>query len=211
MALVVATARLQSCNSRNSAGTADESVTVVFNVSILDGHSNRNGSFIVEVHPEWAPRGAARFVELVESSFFDGASFFRVITSFVAQFGIAADPGVTARWIGKDLQDEPVIQSNKRGFLSFATSGPNSRGTQIFINLVDNTNLDGMNFTPFARVVDGMSTVDRLYSGYGESGPVQRGMTCDPIYSNDSDIYICVCVSMYGAPALLYLTVILPW
>ena len=132
----------------------------------------KKDSFIVEVHPEWAPLGAARFQELVAADFFPGVRFFRTIKGFMSQFGISGKPEVSKAWKDKKINDDPSVgESNQRGYLSFATSGKDSRTTQIFINLVDNKNLDSMGFTPFARVVgEGMSVVDQLYAGYGEGG-----------------------------------------
>ena len=128
------------------------------------------GNFVVEVTPEWAPLGADRLRELVDSAFFTDARFFRVVPGFVVQFGMHADPSVNARWMNNNLQDEPVKTSNVRGTLTFAkTARPNTRSTQFFINLVDNVNLDGMGFSPIGRVVEGMDVVDRLYSEYGEA------------------------------------------
>eukprot|EP00307_Rebecca_sp_RCC1486_P009819 CAMPEP_0119416946 /NCGR_PEP_ID=MMETSP1335-20130426/14495_1 /TAXON_ID=259385 /ORGANISM="Chrysoculter rhomboideus, Strain RCC1486" /LENGTH=186 /DNA_ID=CAMNT_0007442093 /DNA_START=32 /DNA_END=592 /DNA_ORIENTATION=- len=132
---------------------------------------------VVEVHPEWAPRGAARFRELVESGYYDGCKFHRVVDNFMAQIGICGDPKLYASWAGKKIDDDTVTQSNKRGTLSFATSGPNARSTQVFFNLVDNTFLDDSGFSPFAVVVDdGMERgIDQVYSGYGEGAPKGRG------------------------------------
>ncbi|NNJ25382.1 peptidylprolyl isomerase [Alienimonas chondri] len=114
------------------------------------------GPFVVEARPDWAPLGAARFKTLVEEGFFDGAAFFRVIPGFVAQFGLAADPAETAKWKGTDLRDEPVLVANTPGRLSFAKSGPNTRTTQMFINLGDNSrSLDPQGFSPFAEIVSG--------------------------------------------------------
>ena len=124
------------------------------------------GEFIVEVHPSWAPKGAARFRELVESGFYDGCRFFRVVPDFVVQFGINGDPKVQAQWRDKTIEDDPVVRSNKRGYVTFATRGPNTRTTQIFINLNDNSRLDEMGFVPFGAVVSGMSVVDSIESKY---------------------------------------------
>ncbi|NOX55203.1 MAG: peptidylprolyl isomerase [Planctomycetes bacterium] len=124
------------------------------------------GEFIVEVHPSWAPKGAARFRELVESGFYDDCRFFRVVPDFVVQFGINGDPQVQAKWRDKTIEDDPVRRPNKRGAVTFATSGPNSRTTQIFINLKDNSHLDEMGFAPFGVVVSGMSVVDSIESKY---------------------------------------------
>ena len=134
------------------------------------------GPFVVEVTRAWAPLGADRFYNLVKNGFYDGASFFRVVPGFVVQFGISAYPPVSAAWDNANIQDEPVIQSNKRGYLTYAkTSLPNTRSTQIFINLKDNAGLDRQGFSPFG-VVDGqgMKVVDMFYDQYSESsGPEQ--------------------------------------
>jgi peptidyl-prolyl cis-trans isomerase A (cyclophilin A) len=127
------------------------------------------GDFVVEVHREWAPLGADRFYNLVRYGYFTNAAFFRVVPGFVVQFGLSADPAVNKVWRDADIQDDPVVQSNKRGNLVFATAGPNTRTTQLFINFADNTRLDGMGFAPFGTVIEGMDVVDKIYSGYGES------------------------------------------
>merc|ERR1712187_524930 len=121
------------------------------------------GSFVMEAHPDWAPIGAARFKELVDTNFFKAVRFFRVIEGFMAQFGISGKPSLAAEWREKKLKDDPVKESNKRGYVSFATSGKDSRTTQMFINFADNSNLDSMDFAPFAEVVEGMDVVDRIY------------------------------------------------
>jgi peptidyl-prolyl cis-trans isomerase A (cyclophilin A) len=134
------------------------------------------GAFTVRVVPDWAPLGAARFRSLVESGFYDGARFFRVLPGFVAQVGISGDPEVTRKWDKTEIKDDPVKQSNTRGRVTFATAGPNTRTTQIFINFSDkNARLDGMGFSPFGEVVEGMEVVERLHSGYGEGAPRGRG------------------------------------
>jgi peptidyl-prolyl cis-trans isomerase A (cyclophilin A) len=133
------------------------------------------GDFVVQVTREWAPMGADRFFNLVRHGFFDDARFFRVISGFMAQFGINGDPKVSAAWRTQRIKDDPVKQSNTRGFVSFATSGPNSRTTQLFINYGDNSRLDKMGFAPFGRVIEGMEVVEQLYSGYGEGAPQGKG------------------------------------
>ncbi|MFN7935754.1 MAG: peptidylprolyl isomerase [Bryobacteraceae bacterium] len=134
------------------------------------------GSFIVEVHPEWAPIGAARFKELVEDKFFDGAGFFRVVPNFIVQFGLAADPAKTKKWDTR-ISDDPVIRTNKRGTLTFATAGPNTRTSQLFINFKSNQILDDQGFAPFGEVTGaGMDVVDRITAQYGES-PDQGAIT----------------------------------
>ena len=134
------------------------------------------GDFIVSVNRSWAPIGADRFYNLVKHHFYDNASFFRVVPGFVAQFGISAYPPVAAAWEKANIQDEPVTQSNKRGYLTYAkTSMPNTRSTQIFINLKDNDGLDRQGFSPFGYVdPQGMKVVEMLYDQYGDSsGPDQ--------------------------------------
>jgi peptidyl-prolyl cis-trans isomerase A (cyclophilin A) len=130
------------------------------------------GDFIVTVNRAWAPIGADRFYNLVKHHFYDNASFFRVVPGFVVQFGLSAYPPVSAAWEKANLQDEPVTQSNKRGYLTYAkTSLPNTRSTQIFINLKDNDSLDRQGFSPFGFVdAQGMKVVDMLYDQYGDSG-----------------------------------------
>ena len=129
------------------------------------------GDFVVSVTRAWSPNGADRFYTLVKNGFFDGVKFFRVVPGFVVQFGIHGDPALASLWLESNIQDDPVVSSNKRGYITFAkSSAPNSRSTQIFINLQDNTRLDGMGFAPFGKIDDaGMVIVDKLYGGYGET------------------------------------------
>lgn len=126
------------------------------------------GDFVVEIHRDWAPLGADRFYNLVRRGFFTNASFFRVVPGFVVQFGLNADPAINKVWEEAKIPDDAVKQSNKRGTLVFATAGPNTRTTQLFINFVDNGRLDGMGFAPFGEVIEGMDAVDKIYSGYGQ-------------------------------------------
>jgi peptidyl-prolyl cis-trans isomerase A (cyclophilin A) len=129
------------------------------------------GPFVIEVHREWAPNGADRFYNLVKNGFYDNARFFRVIEGFMVQFGVNGDPKVSAVWREARIKDDPVRISNKRTFVTFATAGPNTRTTQVFINFGDNATLDRQGFAPFGQVVSGMKVVDSLYSGYGEGAP----------------------------------------
>ncbi|HEX4601528.1 MAG TPA: peptidylprolyl isomerase [Gemmatimonadales bacterium] len=129
------------------------------------------GSFVIEVHRAWAPLGADRFYNLVKSGYFDGTRFFRVISGFMVQFGIHGDPLASAAWHDQRIADDPVLQSNRPGMASFATAGPGTRTTQVFINYGDNSRLDAMGFAPFGQVVEGMDVVNRLYAGYGEGAP----------------------------------------
>ncbi len=133
------------------------------------------GAFVVEVHREWAPNGADRFYNLVKNGFYDDIRFFRVLDNFMAQFGINGDPAIQSAWRAASLKDDPVKQSNKRGFITFATAGPNTRTTQVFINYKDNSSLDSQGFTPFGQVTSGMDVVDKLYKDYGEGAPRGRG------------------------------------
>jgi peptidyl-prolyl cis-trans isomerase A (cyclophilin A) len=133
------------------------------------------GEFTLAVTRAWAPLGADRFYTLVKHHFYDNASIFRVVPNFVAQFGISAYPPVTAAWRGTDIKDDPVTQSNKKGYITFATSGPNTRTTQVFISLQDNPRLDKMGFAPFGVVEgEGMKVVTMFYDQYGDdAGPDQ--------------------------------------
>jgi peptidyl-prolyl cis-trans isomerase A (cyclophilin A) len=133
------------------------------------------GDFVIEVQRDWAPLGADRFYNLVRSGYFDGVRFFRVIAGFMAQFGIHGDPAVAALWRERRIPDDPVRQSNMRGMVSYATAGPDTRTTQLFINFGDNRRLDGQGFAPFGRVIEGMDVVDRLHARYGEGAPAGRG------------------------------------
>jgi peptidyl-prolyl cis-trans isomerase A (cyclophilin A) len=133
------------------------------------------GDFVIEVHRDWAPNGADRFYNLVKMGFFDDTRFFRAIDGFMVQFGISGDPAVAKKWQEQGIPDDPVKQSNKRGFVTFAQRGtPNTRGTQVFINYGDNSRLDPT-FAPFGQVVQGMEVVDSLYKGYGEGAPMGAG------------------------------------
>mmetsp|Transcript_14212 Transcript_14212/g.41434 ORF Transcript_14212/g.41434 Transcript_14212/m.41434 type:complete len:200 (+) Transcript_14212:59-658(+) len=130
----------------------------------LGGRSSQEASFTVRVHPDWAPKGAAQFKQLVEEGLYDDAGVFRIVPGFVAQFGLPAKPREVSQ-----ITDDPVKQSNKRGMLTFATSGPNTRTSQLFINFGNNARLDNMGFAPFGEVLEpGMQVVDKFYAGYGE-------------------------------------------
>ncbi len=133
------------------------------------------GQFVVTVTRAWAPLGADRFYTLVKSGFYDGARFFRVLPGFVVQFGIAGDPAVNTKWHNANLVDDPVTQTNRRGTITYGTAGPNTRTTQVFINLADNARLDSKGFAPFGEVTEGMDAVDKFYSEYGEGPPLGGG------------------------------------
>lgn len=126
------------------------------------------GKFTIEVTRSLAPNGADRFYNLVKSGYFSDIAFFRVLPGFMCQFGIHGDPAVSAKWRGANIPDDPVKGSNSRGTLTFATGGPNTRTTQLFINFVDNAGLDGRGFSPFGKVIEGMDVVDKINSETGE-------------------------------------------
>jgi len=129
------------------------------------------GTFEIEVHRDWAPNGADRFYNLAKNGFYNDARFFRVIKGFMVQFGINGNPKISQVWRDANIPDDPVEESNLRGFVTFATAGPNTRTTQVFINYGDNPSLDGQGFAPFGKVVSGLDVVQHLYSNYGEGAP----------------------------------------
>jgi peptidyl-prolyl cis-trans isomerase A (cyclophilin A) len=148
------------------------------------------GDFAIEAHRAWAPIGVDRFYNLAKMGFFDDTRFFRAIEGFMVQFGIPGDPKVAAKWRDASLKDDPVTQSNLRGFVTFAQSGtPNSRGTQIFIAYNNHPRLDASGFAPFGKVVKGMEVVDALYKGYGEGAPEGHGPSQERI-QNEGNAYL---------------------
>ncbi|MEE2887109.1 MAG: peptidylprolyl isomerase [Planctomycetota bacterium] len=128
------------------------------------------GNFTVEATRAWAPLGAERFHEMVDTGFYQDIAFFRVIGGFMVQFGVHGDPAISAKWKTATIKDDPVIQANERGTISFATGGPNTRTTQLFINFQHNKPLNAMGFAPFAKVIQGMDVVDKIYK-VGEGAP----------------------------------------
>jgi peptidyl-prolyl cis-trans isomerase A (cyclophilin A) len=155
------------------AATAPAAVTApaVFRVRL----ETSKGPIVIETHRDWSPNGVDRFFQLVESGYYDDVRFFRVVPGFVVQFGMHGNPATNAQWVSQLLMDDPVKQRNKRGTVTFAqTTMPNTRTTQLFINLQDNAGLDAQNFAPFGQVVEGMSVVDALYSGYGDQPTGQQ-------------------------------------
>ena len=161
---VATTACAQGAGPLRNPGALTEQAPPAFSVAV----DTSKGRFVANVHRDWAPLGADRFYNLVKAGFFDDVRFFRVIGGQLAQFGMHGDPGVQAAWRNADIQDDPVKHSNVRGTISFASRGPNTRTTQLFINLRDNSPYDRLGFSPFAEVVSGMEAVDQLYSGYEE-------------------------------------------
>jgi len=141
------------------------------------------GPFVLEVHRYWAPMGADRFYNLVKNGFFNDVRFFRVIDGQLAQFGMHGDPAVQEAWRDAAIADDPVRHGNTRGTVSFASRGPNTRTTQLFINLRDNTAYDRLGFAPIAEVVSGMEVVDRLYADY-EERPEQ------PLIDSEGNTYL---------------------
>jgi len=133
------------------------------------------GTFEIEVHRAWAPNGADRFYNLVKNGFYNDTRFFRVIKGFMVQFGINGNPKISQVWRNANIADDPVEESNLRGFVTFATAGPNTRTTQVFINYGDNPSLDGQGFAPFGKVISGLDVVQHLYSNYGEGAARGEG------------------------------------
>jgi peptidyl-prolyl cis-trans isomerase A (cyclophilin A) len=142
------------------------------------------GPFVIEVQRAWAPKGADRFYNLVKNGYFNGNRFFRVVPNFMVQFGIHGDPAINNVWREANIADDPVTQSNKRGYVTFATRGPNTRTTQLFINFKDNGGLDRQGFSPFGQVVSGMEAVDKINAAYGEQPDQGRIQTEGNAYLN---------------------------
>jgi peptidyl-prolyl cis-trans isomerase A (cyclophilin A) len=191
LATVVVVAGIAACRREDSpllhvedaelATPAPDSFRVAFETS--------RGSFAVVARRAWAPRGADRFYHLTKRGYYDSTYFFRVVESFVAQFGMPGDPKVYAAWRDRRIDDDSVRHGNTRGTLSFASQGPNTRSVQLFINLKDNPRLDtfGGGFAPIGEVVEGMSVVDSLYDGYGEGAPRGLGPRQDMIAAQGND------------------------
>jgi len=152
--------------------TADPNVTNV----VLE---TSKGDIVIAVHKDWSPLGAAHYIDLVNASYYDGAPWFRVISGFMCQCGVAADPAMTAKWKDRTIQDEPVVKGNQRGFVSFGRSGmPNSRSTHFFINYADNSSLDSRGFPAFGEVIQGMEVADSLFVT-GENPPDMQSQLTD--------------------------------
>ena len=152
-------------------------------VAVVDTSAGR---FAIEVVRAWAPLGADRFFTLVSCGYYDDSRFFRAVAGKWVQFGIAGDPVVATAWRGRVIPDDVLVQSNTRGFVAFANTGPGTRAAQVFVNLGDNSAQNDIEagFAPFGRVVEGMEVVDRLYSGYGEgSGGGMRAGGQDPMFA----------------------------
>ena len=140
------------------------------------------GDLVVKVVREWAPKGADRFYSLVKNGYYDDCRFYRVLPKYVAQTGIHGDPKISMKWHEAPIDDDPVKQKNLRGRVSFAKAGPNSRTTNLFINLRDSTSLDSQGFAPIGEIVEGLDVADQLHSGYGDGAPKGRGPSQKKIY-----------------------------
>jgi peptidyl-prolyl cis-trans isomerase A (cyclophilin A) len=173
MALCAALLSSHDASAQNLANPAalNERAPATYKVKF----DTSKGPFVIQVTRDWAPNGADRFYNLVKNGFYDNARFFRVVPGFMVQFGINGDPKVSSVWRTAGIKDDPVTQSNKRGYVTFATAGPDTRTTQVFINFADNAGLDRQGFSPFGQIVSGMNVVDSLHSGYGEGAPRGRG------------------------------------
>ena len=177
LAAIITTARADETNKAAPKLdlSAPASLTEKAPESFKARFETSKGPFTVEVTRSLAPNGADRFYNLVRAGYFADVEFFRVISGFMCQFGIHGNPKVSAAWREASIPDDPVKGSNTRGSITFATAGPNTRTTQLFINLVDNPRLDGMGFSPFGKVIEGMDVVDQIHSGYGEGAPRGAG------------------------------------
>lgn len=164
-------ANLEKMSKLRNPAALNEQAPATFKANL----DTSKGQIVIDVHRDWAPVGADRFYNLVKNGFYDDIRFFRVIDGFMAQFGIHGNPAVQTAWRNAQIKDDPVKQSNKRGFVVFATAGPNTRTTQLFINFGDNVSLDRQGFAPFGEVTKGMDVVDKIYSGYGEGAPRGKG------------------------------------
>src|SRR5215472_11594696 len=182
MSLVAGTARAQASSTTQSTTHHATHATAAVHRSLTNPASlsqkapdtykakftTTKGDFVVEVTRAWAPLGADRFYNLVKNGFFNDVELFRVVPGFVVQFGISGDPKIAAPWTHANIPDDPVTQSNKEGTITYATAGPNTRTTQVFINLGDNSRLDGQGFAPFGTVVEGMDVIGKFDSEYAD-------------------------------------------
>jgi peptidyl-prolyl cis-trans isomerase A (cyclophilin A) len=164
------TAQPQEAASEEAASPPPEKSEDMYTVKL----ETTKGDIIIDVHRDWAPLGAERFHELVTSGFYTDVAFFRVMKDFMAQTGVSGDPKLNAKWGRKKIRDEPARKRNIRGAVTFAKAGPNSRTTQVFVNIVDNPQLDPAMFAPIGKVRD-MTVVEALYSGYGDGPPGGNG------------------------------------
>ena len=189
---VVAVAALAACH-RNYEGALLSPNTVELARHAPDSFrvefTTSKGKFVVKVYRAWAPNGVDRFYYLAQNHFYDGERFFRAMPGFVVQFGLHGDPRVNDVWENMRIPDDSVAQSNQKGMLTYATGGPNTRTTQLFVNLNDNRRLDRMGFSPIGRVISGMEIVEILYNGYGDGPPRGKGPDQDKIRTQ-GDAYL---------------------
>lgn len=142
------------------------------------------GDIVLKITREWAPKGADRFHALVKAGYYDDCRFYRVLPKYIAQFGINGTPATAAKWKELPIDDDPVKQKNLRGRLTFAKGGPNTRTTNLFFNLKDNTSLDSQGFAPVGEIVEGLELADQLFGGYGDGAPKGRGPSQKRIYED---------------------------
>ena len=171
----VAPAMTEGVNKEALLNIADPAMNEQAPAEYQAKFETNKGDFVLKVTRDWSPKGADRFYNLVKNGFYDDVRFFRIISGFMAQFGISGDPEISGKCRAATIQDDPVKESNTRGRICFAMSGPNSRTTQVFINYGNNSRLDGQGFSPFGEVTEGMEVVDALYSEYGEGAPRGKG------------------------------------
>ena len=179
--LVAALASAQDCKThpllspaKCGAEKAPDAFNVTWTMSTGGGKALENVTIVVE--RKAAPLGVDRFWNLARLHFFDGTTetgnacgFFRVVPAFVTQFGIAGAPAVTAAWSSPPIKDDPVVLSNVRGTIAYATAGPDTRTTQVYVNLADNSGLDGQGFSPFGTIsVADMKVIDKINAQYGQ-------------------------------------------
>jgi cyclophilin family peptidyl-prolyl cis-trans isomerase len=180
--LLVSVAVMTSCSSSTNPAEEKKKAAPAAPVKPPEKYNVKfettKGDFVVAVEREWAPRAADHFFELVQTKFYDGVRFHRVIRGFVCQFGISPNRQLQEIWGAAKIPDDPVKLKNSKGTVAFAQLGPNSRTTQVFINLRDNRVLDASGFAAFGKVTEGMDVVERLYFSYGEVAP--RGGGPDP-------------------------------
>lgn len=162
---IVAMLILCSSSSVADATVDDDRAPAKFVVEV----DTSKGRFRIQVYRKWAPNGADRFYSLVQKDFYKDCRFFRVVPGFIVQWGINGDPDVQKGWKEDTIEDDAVVASNMRGFVTYAqTQALNSRSTQLFINFADNPKLDANRFAPFGRVIEGMEVVDKLNAEYAE-------------------------------------------
>ena len=180
LAIAIAMICLAGCSTPSTPAREEvkapekEAVPDVFQVNL----DTSKGPVVLEIHRDWAPVGADHFYTLVKTHFFDEARFFRIVRNFVVQFGINGIPKTNRIWSNTDLRDDPVKEHNRKGTLTYAKAGPNTRSTQLFINLRDNLALDKDGFAPIGKVISGMDAVESFYDSYGDMPP--RGQGPDP-------------------------------